>query len=124
MADPGYRRASQPPPFMEDSYWRSPEACVKFALRKGQFSASVYKTDVLSKLSRHHFISLFSQAPISGTRIINKEKYRTDAICPISINGGSTGFPPIQVRIRVLLNRSQNRSREGGRKVRLRCLDV
>lgn len=47
-----------------------------------------------------------------------------EAICPISMNGGSTGFPPIQVRISVLATKDQNRICERGRNVMLRCFAV
>lgn len=38
----------------------------------------------------------------------NIVKYRTDAICPIIINGCSTGWAPIHVRIRMLATVVQN----------------
>ena len=40
------------------------------------------------------------------------------------MKGGSTGWLPIQVRIRRLATRSQNRVWESGRKVIVRCLDL
>ena len=40
------------------------------------------------------------------------------------MNGCSTGWLPIQVRIRRLATRSQNRVWESGRKVIVRCLDL
>lgn len=40
------------------------------------------------------------------------------------MNGCSTGWPPIHVRIIVFATKSQNKSCVIGRKVRLRCLEV
>lgn len=40
------------------------------------------------------------------------------------MKGYSTGWLPIQVRIRRLATRSQNRVWESGRKVIVRCLDL
>lgn len=37
-----------------------------------------------------------------GMKMIMIEKYESDAICPIVVNGYSTGCPPIHVRIRRL----------------------
>lgn len=51
-------------------------------------------------------------------------KYRIEAICPISMNGGSTGCPPIQVSTSVLAIKSQNSVCVIGRRDRLRCLEV
>lgn len=42
----------------------------------------------------------------------------------VSEFGCSTGWLPIQVRIRRLATRSQNRVWESGRKVIVRCLDL
>ena len=51
-------------------------------------------------------------------------KYESEAICPIRMNGCSTGWLPTQVRIRRLATRSQNRIWESGRNVIVRCLDL
>lgn len=59
-----------------------------------------------------------------GIKKRNKEKYSMDAICPIIINGCSTGMPPIHVRMITSATRSQNSIWVIGRKVRLRCLEV
>lgn len=48
----------------------------------------------------------------------------TEAIWPIVMNGCSTGWPPIHVRIIVFVTSSQKRICVIGRKVRLRCLEV
>lgn len=54
----------------------------------------------------------------------NNAKYRTDAICPIIINGCSTGIPPIHVRIIMSATSVQNRNWVIGRNVSPRCFDV
>lgn len=51
-------------------------------------------------------------------------KYRTDAICPMMINGCSTGIPPIHVRINTSATRVQNRNWVSGRNVSPRCFEV
>ncbi len=71
-----------------------------------------------------HSRALFSNQPVSGTRIRKREKYRTEAIWPIIMYGCSTGIPPIQVRIATLAISVQNKNCVRGRKVRLRCFDV
>ena len=47
-----------------------------------------------------------------------------EAICPMIINGCSTGIPPIQVRISTSATRVQNRNWVSGRKVSPCCLEV
>lgn len=47
-----------------------------------------------------------------------------EAICPMIMNGSSTGIPPIQVRIRTSATRTQNRSWERGRKVSPCCFEM
>lgn len=47
-----------------------------------------------------------------------------EAIWPMMMNGCSTGWLPIHVRMRRLAIRVQNRSWEKGRKVIVRCLDL
>lgn len=47
-----------------------------------------------------------------------------DVICPMVINGSSTGCPPIHVRIIMLAMKDQKNSLVRGRKMVLRCLDV
>lgn len=51
-------------------------------------------------------------------------KYSTEAICPIMMNGCSTGCPPIQVRMMMSDTKSQNRAWEMGRKALPRCFDT
>lgn len=46
-----------------------------------------------------------------------------EASCPIMIKGCSTGCPPIQVRMRMLEIKSQNKVWEKGRNAVLRCFD-
>lgn len=53
-----------------------------------------------------------------------RRKYEIDASWPMMMNGCSTGWPPIQVRVIRLAVRIQNRVWEIGRNIRLRCLDV
>lgn len=53
-----------------------------------------------------------------------REKYSTEAICPMMMYGCSTGMPPIHVRMATSAMRVQKRSCESGRNVRLRCFDV
>lgn len=48
----------------------------------------------------------------------------TEAVWPIIMNGSSTGWPPIHVKIRVLATRVQKKAFVSGRNVRLRCLEV
>lgn len=67
---------------------------------------------------------LFSSQLASGFRSKKSEKYRTEAICPMMMNGSSTGIPPIQVRIRTSATRIQNRSWERGRKVSPCCFEM
>ena len=57
-------------------------------------------------------------------RIMIRRKYEIDATWPMMMNGCSTGWPPIQVRVIRLAVRIQNRICEIGRNIRLRCLDV
>lgn len=71
-----------------------------------------------------HSKNLFSTQPTVGTSTRKREKYRTEAIWPMIINGCSTGIPPIQVRMITSAIRSQKRNCVSGRKVKLRCLDV
>lgn len=54
----------------------------------------------------------------------NSAKYSTDAICPIIINGCSTGMPPIHVRIIMSATRVQNKNWVIGRNVSPRCFEV
>ena len=68
--------------------------------------------------------SLFSSHPVRGFRTRKKRKYKMEAICPIMMNGCSTGIPPIQVRMATSATRAQNRNWERGRKVRPCCLEV
>lgn len=56
--------------------------------------------------------------------MIIRRKYEIDATWPMMMNGCSTGWPPIQVRVIRLAVRIQNRVWEIGRNIRLRCLDV
>lgn len=77
------------------------------------------------KLLEHlKLMVLFSNQPINGLKIRNKEKYSTEATCPMMMNGCSTGIPPIQVRMATSATRVQNNSWERGRKVRPCCLEV
>ena len=47
-----------------------------------------------------------------------------EASWPMMMKGCSTGWLPIQVRMRRLATRAQNRSCDSGRKVIVRCLDL
>lgn len=67
---------------------------------------------------------LFSNQPINGLKTRNREKYKTEAICPIIMKGCSTGIPPIQVRMATSATRAQKSSWERGRKIRPRCFEV
>lgn len=85
----------------------------------------VYKTMVIFiLLGRLHFMSLFSIRPAIGMRTRIIVKYEIDATCPMIMNGCSTGWPPIHVRIIRLAARSQNRHWLIGRNIRLRCFAV
>ena len=57
-----------------------------------------------------HPRALFSSHPAKGARTRNNRKYRTEATCPMMINGCSTGIPPIQVRMATFAIRVQNRN--------------
>lgn len=52
------------------------------------------------------------------TRII--VKYKIEANCPMMINGCSTGWPPIHVRVKRSATRIQNMHWLSGRNIRLR----
>ena len=54
----------------------------------------------------------------------NSAKYSTDAICPIMMNGCSTGIPPIHVKIAISATKVQNRNWVIGRNVSPRCFEV
>lgn len=54
----------------------------------------------------------------------NSEKYSKEAAWPISMNGFSTGCPPIHVRITTLAMNVQNNSWVRGRNISPRCFDV
>lgn len=71
-----------------------------------------------------HFKILFSTMLESGIRIRIIVKYKTDATCPIIINGCSTGWPPIQVSVRRSATKSQYMHWLMGRKIILRCLEL
>lgn len=62
--------------------------------------------------------------PATGMRIRIREKYRIDATWPIMMNGGSTGCPPIHVRVSRSATSTQNRHWLIGRNIMLRCFDV
>lgn len=51
-------------------------------------------------------------------------KYSNEAVWPIRINGCSTGWLPIQVRVMVVAENVQNRNCEVGRNIMACCLDV
>lgn len=67
---------------------------------------------------------LFSSQLAVGMRIRNSEKYKIEANWPMVVYGGSTGIPPIQVRMITSAIKVQNRNWLKGRKVRLRCFDM
>lgn len=71
-----------------------------------------------------HLRILFSAHPDIGKAARKTRKYTIDASCPIRMYGGSTGIPPIQVRIIISATNVQNISWPKGRKVSPRCLDV
>ena len=71
-----------------------------------------------------HPRALFSSHPARGARTRNNEKYRTEATCPMMMNGCSTGIPPIQVRMATFAIRVQNRNWVTGRNVSPRCFEV
>lgn len=52
------------------------------------------------------------------------EKYEMEASWPMIINGCSTGWPPIQVKISRLATRIQYKICVIGRNIRLRCFEV
>lgn len=79
---------------------------------------------MIKLLEHFKFMVLFSNQPVRGLKIRKREKYSAEAICPMMINGCSTGIPPIHVKITTSATRVQNRSWEMGRKVRPCCLDV
>jgi hypothetical protein len=62
------------------------------------------------------FISLFPIRWAVGKRIKNNEKKINEENCPISINGYSTGCPPIHVNNIILARKVQNRVCEMGKK--------
>lgn len=68
--------------------------------------------------------ALFSAHPITGESSRKIEKYRREATWPIIMYGCSTGIPPIHVRIKTSVTRSQNRNWVSGRKAIPRCLEV
>ena len=51
-------------------------------------------------------------------------KYEMEASWPMIINGCSTGWPPIQVKISRLATRIQYKICVIGRNIRLRCFEV
>lgn len=57
-------------------------------------------------------------------RIKMIEKYEMEASWPMIINGCSTGWPPIQVKISRLATRIQYKICVIGRNIRLRCFEV
>jgi hypothetical protein len=71
-----------------------------------------------------HLSILFSIRLAVGMRMRMMKKYRIDAVWPIMMNGGSTGCPPIHVRVRRSAASAQNRHWLIGRNIRLRCFDV
>lgn len=75
-------------------------------------------------LGQFHSRALFSVIPARGNKTRNREKYSTDATCPIIIKGCSTGTPPIHVRISMSATSTQNSIWVRGRNVRPRCLEV
>ena len=77
-------------------------------------------------LSRHgyNFSILSSIIPEIGIRIKMIEKYEMEASWPTIINGCSTGWPPIQVKISRLATRIQYKICVIGRNIRLRCFEV
>ena len=62
--------------------------------------------------------------PETGMRIRMIEKYRMEASCPMVMNGCSTGWPPIHVRVSRSATSSQNRHWLSGRKVMPRWFEV
>ena len=62
--------------------------------------------------------------PEIGIRIKMIEKYEMEASWPMIINGCSTGWPPIQVKISRLATRIQYKICVIGRNIRLRCFEV
>lgn len=79
----------------------------------------------MTKLLMHLKLrNLFSNQLAVGQIIRNNEKYRTEAIWPIIMNGCSTGIPPIQVKIITSATKVQNRNWERGRNVSPCCFDV
>lgn len=71
-----------------------------------------------------HFRSWFSMVPKMGMRIRIMEKYRMEASCPMVMNGCSTGWPPIHVRVKRSATNSQNKHWLSGRNIMLRCFEV
>ena len=71
-----------------------------------------------------HLSRRFSIMPEMGIRIRRVEKYRMEASWPMVMNGCSTGWPPIHVRVRRSATRSQNRHWLSGRNIIPRCLEV
>lgn len=61
---------------------------------------------------------------VSGIRTKIRRKYKIDASWPIMMNGCSTGWPPIHVRMRRSATKTQKRHWLIGRNIMLRCLDV
>lgn len=72
----------------------------------------------------YNFSILSSIIPEIGIRIKMIEKYEMEASWPMIINGCSTGWPPIQVKISRLATRIQYKICVIGRNIRLRCFEV
>lgn len=84
-----------------------------------------YKTGALvaKLLGQFKLSSLFSSQAASGFKIRKREKYRMEAICPIMMNGCSTGIPPIHVKIITSATKVQKRICDRGRKVSPCCFE-
>lgn len=65
---------------------------------------------------------LFSIRRVIGIIRVIREKYRTDATCPIIIKGFSTGCPPTHVRVNRSATKIQNRNWLRGRNIMVCCL--
>ena len=75
-------------------------------------------------LEQFHSRALFSAMPTAGNTTRKREKYRTDATCPIMMKGCSTGIPPIHVRTSMSATSTQKSSCVMGRNVSPRCFEV
>lgn len=69
-------------------------------------------------------MSFFSNSDVIGIASMKSRKYIEEDICPIKINGSSTGWLPIQVKTIKIVVRDQKSVCDAGRKVLAWFLEV